>query len=195
MSAKNEFLLAKEKAMISLKNAINKKTVDEEILAILYLINKMEDYYTSSSCAGRILVLELPRIGDKQHARFLGKWHHVIASEEVMKVVKHAEKGLIWLLAQSPIFHIGVRSSEMADRLVKVSNSCGFKNSGMRSLGKTIVVEIASTERLDAPIGKHRKLFCSLEHLDLLVDIANDIIKKSKEKIQRLEKKLGVIYI
>ena len=49
---------------------------------------------------------------------------------------------------------------------------------------------MCSTERLDAPVGKDGELFCNDEYLDLLVNISNEIIKKSSLKLQKLEEKL-----
>ena len=74
--------------------------------------------------------------------------------------------------------------------MVKTAISCGFKNSGIKSLGKRIVVEICSTERLDAPIGRDKNLFCNAEYLRLLVDISNEVIEKSKEKLHQFERML-----
>ena len=47
------------------------------------IINKSDDYYTSSSCSGRIVLIELPEIGDKKEAKFLGKWHREILRNEL----------------------------------------------------------------------------------------------------------------
>jgi len=74
--------------------------------------------------------------------------------------------------------------------MVKAAIACGFKNSGLKSLGKKIVVEICSTERLDAPIGRDGNLFCNEEYLRLLIEIANEVFEKSNEKLTRFEKKL-----
>ena len=138
MSADKEYLDAKDKALISLEEACEKNKVDHQILPILEIINNSDKYYTSSSCAGRIVLLEIPSIGDKKGAKFLGKWHRNVSLNEVMNSAGKAEKGLLWLLAQSPIIHVGVNTIEAADRLVKVAISSGFKNSGVRSIGKKI---------------------------------------------------------
>ena len=74
--------------------------------------------------------------------------------------------------------------------MLKTAIACGFKHSGLKSLEKNIVVEICSTERLDAPVGKDGVLFCNKDHLDLLVNISNEIIKKSTLKLQKLEGKI-----
>ena len=79
MSKEREFLDAKEKALNSLEKAKSGNKVDEGIKAILDIINESDYYYTSSSCAGRIALIELPHLGDKKGAEFLGKWHRKIA--------------------------------------------------------------------------------------------------------------------
>lgn len=186
-----EFLDAKENALQSLSEAYNKEKVDEGISQILTLINRIEGLYTSSSCAGRIVLLEIPSVGDKRAASFLGVWHRTIHSSELCSSSDHAHRGLLWLLAQSPILHIGAETLHLADTMVKLAVSCGFKNSALKSTEKKIVLEICSTERLDAPIGRDGVLFCNSEYLDLLIEISNEIIQRSQKKLDRLAKKIG----
>jgi len=190
MSKEKEFLDAKEKALNSLEKAKNENKVDKGIKAILDIINKSDDYYTSSSCAGRIALIELTHLGDKKGAEFLGKWHRKIEPSEIDVAAKKAKTGMLWLLAQSPILHIGANTNDISDSLLKTAISCGFKNSGLKSTGRKIIVEICSTERLDSPIGKDGKLFCNEEYLNLLVNIANEIMDRSSLKLHRFEEKL-----
>ena len=187
---KKEFLDAKEKALKSLEKACTEKKADKEILTILSLINDSEECFTSSSCAGRIVLLEIPSIGDKKRAKLLGKWHRTIKVDEVISSVKRAKSGQLWLLSQSPIIHITAKTNNAADRLLKTAIACGLKNSGLKSIGKKIVIEVLSTERLDAPIGKDGVLFCNKAHLMLLVNISNEIIKKSTLKLKKFDEKL-----
>jgi len=185
-----EFLDAKESALKSLENACVEQKVDEGILQILDLINQIEGFYTSSSCAGRIVLLEIPQIGDKRGATFLGVWHRTIELKELKSAATNATKGVLWLLAQAPILHIGAQTLELANVMVKTAISCGFKNSAMKSTGKKIRIEICSTERLDAPIGKDGCVFCGDEHLSLLVEISNEVIERSRKKINRFVNKV-----
>jgi len=184
------FFDGKETAMKKLKKALTQDMVDEKIISLLDIINQSDEFYTSSSCAGRIVLLQIPEIGDKKNAMFLGKWHRTIESPELLSAVKKAKKGQLWLLAQSPIIHITAKTSLDAEKMLKTAISCGFKNSNLKSIGKKTVLEICSTERLDAPIGKNATLFCNDEHLTLLIDISNDVIKKSNFKLAKLQKEL-----
>jgi len=185
-----EFLDAKEKALHSLEIAEKEQKVDAPITTVLSLLNKLEMYYTSSSCAGRVMVLELPEFGDKKRAKVVGKWHRVVTFEEVEEAVKKAHIGVLWLLAQAPILHVGAESLDAADRLVKLARSCGFKNSAVKSTSKKIMVELCSTERLDAPIGVEGRILCDAEYLELLVDISNSVMERSARKLRLFEQRL-----
>ena len=184
---KKEFLTAKENALKSLEKACSEKKTDKEIMPILNIINNIEDCYTTSSCAGRTVLLEIPKIGDKKRAKFLGKWHGIIKLNNIKNASEKAEKGLIWILAQSPVIHIRCTEINIADKLLKTAIASGFKHSGLKSSRRKIVVEACSTERLDAPIGRDGNLFCNEEYLQLLVDISNEIFRASKAKIFQFE--------
>ena len=190
MNFERDFLDSKKSSLLKLQTAIKENKVDPGILSILDLINKSEDYYTSSSCFGRTVLLEIPSIGNKKEAKFLGKWHRTIDVNEVISSVKNAESGQLWLLSQSPIIHITAKSINAADKMLKSAIGCGFKNSGLKSIGKKIIVEILSTERLDSPIGKEGMLSCNQAHLELLVNISNEILKKSNLKLLKFKDKL-----
>lgn len=190
MSRYRDFLNSKERALQSLDKACYEEKIDKGILPILNLINNSKECFTSSSCAGRVVLLEIPNIGDKKEAKFLGKWHRTIDVNELFSAARKAKIGQIWLLSQSPIIHITAKTNEAADKLLKMAIACGFKHSGLKSLGRKIVVEVCSTERLDAPVGKDGVLFCDKEHLELLTNISNEILKKSAQKLQKFEEKL-----
>jgi len=190
MDKERDFLQGKKNALNKLDNAKKEKKVDKKILPILEIINQSEKYYSSSSCSGRIVLIQLPEIGDKKNAEFLGKWHHIIKTEEITTSFKKAKKGQIWILAQSPIIHVISKTLKDAEKILKISISSGFKNSGLKSIGKKIVVEICSTERLDSPIGKNTEILCNIEYIELVVNIANSIIKRSDKKIIELKNQL-----
>ena len=189
-NVRENFLDLKTEALKNLEESQFENKVDEKVLPVLDIINASNDYYTSSSCSGRIVLLEIPVIGDKINARFLGKWHRVITFDDLQLAISHAEKGLLWLLAQSPVIHVGAKSVSSADKLLKIAVSSGLKNSGFKSAGKKVVVEICSTERLDAPVGRDGRFFCNEEYFSLLIEIANNIIEKSYFKLQRFENEL-----
>ncbi len=47
----------KDKAMEGLRKALKEGKVDEDIIPLLEKINSLENYFTTSSCSGRISVM------------------------------------------------------------------------------------------------------------------------------------------
>jgi tRNA wybutosine-synthesizing protein 3 len=188
MIKEKDFIKNKIQILEKLKIAKKENLVDKGIIPIIDRINSNNNYYTTSSCFGRIVLLELPDLGDKKNAVFLGKWHRKIKPEDVfLALEKSSGKGQLWFLAQSPIIHIHSINIKSADKLVKLAINCGFKHSSFKTTEKNIIVEIVSTERIDAPVGLNGKLYCDKNYIFLLTDIANKVIKKSFLKLEKLK--------
>jgi len=188
-----DFIENKKLAIEKLNEAKKQDKVDKDIIPILDIINSFDEYYTSSSCYGRIVLLELPAIGDKKNAKFLGKWHRKITKKDFLDALKRSSKGQIWFLAQAPIIHLFSKDLDSGDKIVKKAVSCGFKNSGFRSIKKNIVIEITSTERLDCPIGLDGRFYVDDRHISVLLDSANEVINRSSKKLKKLLKELNKI--
>lgn len=178
----------KKRMLEKLENAINMGLVDEDIIPMLRKINSCENYFTTSSCSGRIVVIVLEDIGIKFTAEFLGKWHREVTIYEVCDAIDRWNgKGYIFLMMQSPIIHVRCRDEESALKLLRISNECGFKYSSIKS---KFVVEILSTEQLHVPLGKDCELWTEKKYLERCVEIANKMLRRAKEKLARLENHL-----
>ncbi len=167
--------------------------VDIELISLLDMINSFDDFFTTSSCAGRIVVLQLPKIGDKKKAVFLAKWHKTISFDDLSDAVSRYDTDQLWLLGQPPIFHIGCRSLQAADTMIKTGIASGFKHSGIKSLQDQIIAEVCSTERVDMPVGEKGRLLIDEVFLQFLLKKLNRVIKRTQEKLIRFEKNLESI--
>ncbi|HEX17038.1 MAG TPA: hypothetical protein ENG60_01295 [Thermoplasmatales archaeon] len=188
------FLRLKEKAEKALEDALKKDKVDEDIKDLLSFINACEDLFTTSSCSGRVVIIEVPFPGAKPGARFLGKWHGKVDKGKVLRALRSSREGFLFFMVHPPIIHVVARDPEIAEKMVKAGLSSGFKNSGMRAFKGKILVELRSTERLDVPIGKDGELMVSEDYLELLCEIANLMIEKGKRKINILRKNMERFY-
>jgi len=185
------FDLQKKKALESLNEALEKGLVDSDIISLLNKINSLENYFTTSSCSGRISVMQLPDFGDKLNAVWLGKWHSEVKIEEVLDAINKHDEGMLWFMLNSPILHIAARTLEDAVELLNLAISCGFKHSNIKSIShKKLVVEIRSTERMDVPLGKDKELWVSPEHLAKIISMANLQLRRAKEKLKRFENEI-----
>jgi tRNA wybutosine-synthesizing protein 3 len=186
----------KKERMKKLEDKICEGDVDEEILPIIEKINSNPNYFTTSSCAGRIALIELSEIGDKEGAEFLGKWHREVEVEEVMRAYSKAKGSTtIFLLAQSPIIHVRCKNLESAVNLRNIAVESGLKYSTLKSLTfnsnsepQKIVVEILSSENIHVPIAKNKKLYPSDDYLFFLVENANSALKRARQKLEKFNK-------
>jgi len=182
------------------KHAIERlrnKGADQEVEEVLQKLNVLEDFFTTSSCSGRIALISLPEIGAKREARFIGKWHRPVTKEEVLEAISSAKasrNGDVWFIAQSPIVHVACRTLEKATTLLRIAIESGFKYSGIKAIARhngRVVVEIMSTERMDVPLATDDRMLCSEAHLDFIVAQANLMLKRSKEKLKRFSLRLN----
>ncbi len=189
--AKN-FKEQKEKAMDGLRKALAEDKVDRDIIHLLEKINALDNYFTTSSCSGRISVMEMPHFGDKVNSVWLGKWHREVTVEEVIGAIGEHRTGQLWFLVRSPILHVAARTMEDAVRLLNLSIGLGFKYSNIKSVShKKLLVEIRSTERMDVPLGEDGELWVSEEYTERIVDLANAQVRRFKGKLRRLEGEIG----
>jgi len=181
----------KARAMEGLRQALAEGKVDEDIIPLLEKINSLDNYFTTSSCSGRISVMEMPHFGDKVNSIWLGKWHREVSLEEVLEAIRRHEKGQLWFLVRSPILHVSVKTMDNAVRLLNLAIGLGFKYSNIKSVShKKLLVEIRSTERMDVPLGSDGKLWVSEEYIERTVAIANSQVRRFKGKLKRLEEEI-----
>jgi tRNA wybutosine-synthesizing protein 3 len=171
---------------------LERSGADGEVEELLQRINELDDYFTTSSCSGRIVVICLPEIGAKREAVFLGKWHRPVRKEEVFEAIHSAassRNGDVWFITQSPIMHVACRSLEKATALLRLALESGFKYSGIKAIAQhdgKVMVEILSTERMDVPLATDGSMMCSDAHLEFILAKSNFMLKRGKEKLERL---------
>ena len=178
----------KAKAMEGLRKALTEDKVDHDIIPLLEKINALENYFTTSSCSGRISVMEMPYFGDKVNSVWLGKWHREVTVEEVLEAIGKHSSGQLWFLVRSPILHVSARTLEDAVKLLNLAIGLGFKYSNIKSVShKKLLVEIRSTERMDVPLGENGELWVDGNYLERIINLANAQVRRFKGKLRRLE--------
>jgi len=162
---------------------------DKKILDLCKKLNKSKNYYTTSSCAGRVVLL---KSSDKKiEDAFLFRSHKKVSFGELKKALNEiAEKykGQVNFQQTSCILHVACRKLDDAQRLVDKAKFSGWKRSGIMSTGKRFVTELHSTELIDFPIMDEGKVLVDDKFLKLVVKEANDKLGRVWEKIERLRK-------
>ena len=178
----------KAQRMEALSTFIKEGSVDRDILPLLDLINGRENSFTTSSCAGRIALIELPELGDKRQANFLGKWHREIDSEDFrIALKKYQGELLLYLLVQPPILHVYCRTGQEAKEIITLGRESGFKDSSFRGLELPYLVALVTTEHLNVPIAASGIIFPDDNYINFLVGRANAAFQRARGKLKRLE--------
>lgn len=139
----------KEEKIKKFEKAVEEGEADEEILDLVRLINKKEWYVTSSSCAGRILILEGTEKGEAKHYK---KWHHVPKIEEIKKAVDgYKGKKVLWLRVEPFILHIFCKTMEAAMEFMRRAKNAGVKRGGIQYSRNFYFIEIQGTAGLNTP--------------------------------------------
>ena len=186
----SRFRSQKEDAIGKLNDAVDSGQADEGILPLLEFINSLEDFYSTSSCSGRVVLLH--DLGRKPENSWLGKWHREVDAGEVLDAMKNPPAGgTVLFKYESAILHLVARELEGAKKLLVIAREAGYKRVGLQGLkDERYLVEICDTEKLDVPVIDKGKVLVDEEYVSYLVSLANKKFGKGMEKLKRLEKNL-----
>ncbi|XP_022352483.1 tRNA wybutosine-synthesizing protein 3 homolog isoform X2 [Enhydra lutris kenyoni] len=132
-----------------------KGSVDEDVVELVQLLNGREQYFTTSSCAGRIILLDGGINGfevQKQNCCWLLVTHKPCVKDDVHSVAIDS----------------GFRNSGIT----------------VGKRGKTMLA-IRSTHGLEVPLSHKGKLMVTEEYIDFLLQIANQKMEENKKRIER----------
>jgi len=185
-----QFKLNKRNALSKLDKS-KKGEIDDGIKQLLGIINSSSSYFTTSSCSGRIVLLE---IGSAKNGNSWLYCSHNSADYAEIKsaLLQYKGKNDIWLRAEPAILHVCARDTEKADSLLQIFRENGFKHSGIISLKSKIMLEIQNTDGFAAIVAKNGKIIISDDYLKALTAEANSNISKTKSKLKKLEKLLFI---
>lgn len=166
------------------KDRSRKGAFDEEILPLLRFLNAHPDYYTTSSCAGRILLMTAG--GKKHDSEWLLAAHQVVAPEAVQGALARPPAEQVWLRMESFIVHTGCRTARAAEAIVRIAREVGLKRAGIIGIHPRILVEIIGNERLDVPIAERGGLLVSEPYLAYLVRQGNEKLRMNSDRLNKL---------
>ena len=169
-----------------------KGSIDKPIVELIEYINSLENYYTTSSCSGRIYLFT--EADKKPDVKWLYVSHEKVNAKNIIEALKgKLPKQRIWLKQENLILHIACRTMDDANKILNIARNIGFRRSGIIADSNIIIVEICSTESVDVPVCEKGKLLVSKEYLKLLVKIANQKFMKGRKKLERLEEEIRKI--
>lgn len=169
-------------SFLSKKDKSKKGSVDKNIRKLVNLINSKKDYYTTSSCSGRIvLIIKNPA---KKGSKWLFVKHDKVKFSEIKKALKNIPKQQLWFRAEPLIMHICCKTLEDANKLLNKARDV-FKRAGIIALNNKIIIEIIGTGFIDTIVADKGNMIVFEDYIKVLVKEANKKLNKNKKDINR----------
>ena len=165
---------------------------DIKIKPLCDKLNKLNKYYTTSSCAGRIVLIK--GVDKKIRDVFLFRTHNKIKFNELKKILSNLDyKDFVEFQKTTCILHVACADLNSAQTLVNKAKLAGWKHSGIMTTSKRFVVELHSTEKISFPIMNKGEVLVNDDFLKIVVDEANSKLERTWKKINNL--KTDSVYI
>lgn len=175
--------------VLSKKDKSFKGKWDFKIIELCNKINSFEDFYTTSSCSGRVVVMVNQE--KKRAGLFIKVWHDKISFFELNnELEKISTKKSVKFKMESCALNVGCRDLNCARRLCDVARLAGWKRVGIIVSDKRVMVSLNSTEKLEFPIFENRKILVSDEFLKVVVKEVNKKLERGWRKIDKLNRLL-----
>ncbi len=154
---------------------------------VLLKLNKPAKLETTSSCMGRVSIVEGEWHWMRDEARIVYKTHDTLTLDEVERVLSRPFTDL-WLKASGPIIHLKSSSIECAHSLIQLARIHGFKHSGIISAqrGGHAVVELMSSLEMSLPLRVRNRDIIREESLVEVVGLANRIVNLGRRRLYSL---------
>jgi len=183
------FSMVKERHKKTFEKAVKEGKADKQMHSLCRFVSLSKEFFTSSSCAGRIILLQLPKNENKREASFHRKWHRKVGEKEIWEGIEAETKGELWFKLDPFILHIGAAKLEGARKILECMKKAGVKRGGIivAKPGK-FLVEMQGTQAIAFPVKRGKKALVGKEFLEYILDRANEKLGQNYEMLKRLEK-------
>ncbi|KAK2107161.1 tRNA methyltransferase tyw3 [Saguinus oedipus] len=160
-----------------------KGSVDEDVVELVQFLNMRDQFFTTSSCAGRILLLD-------------GPVKVIFFMVEIVAASNPSRRRLPF-----PTIHVSIpeKDSELSgsDELLsllalkKANGDATLKfepfvlHVQCRQLQDAQILAVRSTHGLEVPLSHKGKLMVTEEYIDFLLNVANQKMEENKKRIER----------
>ncbi len=178
-------------AALSRKDRSKKGEIDHGIKPAIDIINRLEDFYTTSSCSGRIVLQKEPASARKKDFEWIYVSHSEPDIPEMKMMLADLPMETVWLRMEPFILHVCARDMESAERLMDVLRGAGLQHSGIMTTRKRIMLEATGNEHMDVPIARWKKLLISGSYLEFLAGQAGRKLAGNNKRLSGLIAMLG----
>jgi len=162
--------------------------VDKPIIPLCDFLNSKPNYFTSSSCSGRIILIDIPS-RDKRDAKFLFKSHSVVSVGKALREVLKVKGRKVWLRFDPFILHVSCKTLEDADKILRIKWDSGVRRGGIHTMSDgRYAVELEGSEILAVPVMEKGKFLSDKAFLKYLLSFANVKMRENRRRFKVFEK-------
>lgn len=162
--------------------------MDRDLIPLLITINMDVELHTTSSCSGRLVVLDSENPWKRDETGTVFKSHTPIQPEELEFVYELQPYTSFWLVATGPIIHLSSLKTKRAIELLSLARRVGFKHSGVMyySSKKGVFVELVTGIFLVQLVKRGSRTIVPRSEIETLVEVFNGALIEGKKRLQRL---------
>jgi len=192
--SEKRFEMVKEHHKNTFEKAKKDGKMDKDFIPLCNFLTKSKNYFSASSCAGRITLVGLDMKESKKESAFHRKWHRKVKFSEVKDGIESYSGEVLWFKQEPIIFHLGTNNLENAKKVLVACEKAGVKRSGVKVAkeGK-FIVEIVGTHQINTPVREHSDTKIDDNYLKYLVKKANQKFDKNKKSLKKMEKEMKKI--
>ncbi|XP_058753871.1 tRNA wybutosine-synthesizing protein 2/3/4 isoform X1 [Vicia villosa] len=201
-----EFEKRKSSTLASLNSTESDKSpkgsLDTPIIPLINTLNQNPNFFTTSSCSGRISILSqpispIPSPQTKKKAKG-GTWlfvsHHPAEPDSVVSLLFPSESthspdsspiSELVFRFEPLIIAIECRDLSSAHSLVSLAISSGFRESGITNANKRVIIAIRCSIRMEVPLGDTDKIMVTDEYVRYLVRVGNEKMEANRNRTER----------
>ncbi len=167
-----------------LKRCDDAGKTDKRMMQLVRKINSVENLVTTSSCAGRIVLLEYNLNEGKKTANFYKKWHREVKAKEIKSaIMNYSKKKPLWFKTEPFILHVVAKNLDSALRFLTIVRSVGVKRGGIQAIGKNkVIIEIQGNGQMIIPLWAVKGEWIKI------TDIANNILRRNFIVLEKIVK-------
>ncbi|MDD4983265.1 MAG: hypothetical protein PHH82_00295 [Candidatus ainarchaeum sp.] len=185
------FEMCKKSNVAKFGAALDKGLVDKMLIPFLKKINKKPNIYSSSCCAGRIMVIGLDTEESKQPNLFVLKEHRKVKLSEIKGALKTNKFPELWLKQEPFIFHFGAKDLETAKKFLEIKTRSGIRRGGIFYVkDDKYLVELIGSQTLAVPIKIGKKVLLSDEQIKIILEKANKKLERNYKQLKEFCKEL-----
>ncbi|KAI3381345.1 hypothetical protein SNEBB_006421 [Seison nebaliae] len=200
MNQMNNFQKWKENCLSSSDRSIRGE-IDPPVRSICSMINRLNNFCTTSSCSGRICILAKQDLSQKTGTRTLYQTHEIDENIvervreqlEIFKEFPEFSNSTIWLMVEPFVLHVSCSNSEHSKRMLTTALENGYKNSGIVPGKSRSTIAVRSPGMLNMILySKSRKTF---DNLSTVLHIATEQLEKNLNKLLKFQRNIEIFSV